>query len=174
MDTKEPDRPPGVPDRGQASGWEHLRVEGAVTRPLALTASDLAGLRREELVEDVPPKKGRAARVLAWEGVPVGEVLSAAGPLAEARYVTFSAGGFSMALTLAEAWDGNALLALRLNGQPLPPGRGGPCRLVGAGEDCWFSIKWLEHIEVTADRPVETAREIALRAVGQLGPPGDA
>jgi DMSO/TMAO reductase YedYZ molybdopterin-dependent catalytic subunit len=105
--------------------------------------------------------------------VPAGEVLSAAGPLAEARYVTFSAGEFSMALTLEEARTGNALLALRLNSHPLPPGRGGPCRLVGAGQDCWFNIKWLEHMEVTADRPAETAREIALTAVGQLKPPGN-
>ncbi len=42
------------------------------------------------------------------------------------------------------------------------------CRLVVAGKDCFVSIKWVDYIEITAARPAETAREIALRRIGRL------
>ena len=174
MDKEELDQLPSHPEHGPASRWEHLRVDGAVARPLTLTAADLAGLRKAEIVEDFPCEQGWVVRSLEWEGVPVGDVLSAAGLLGEARYVSFSAGNFSVALTLEEAQADNALLAMRLNGRPLPSDHGGPCRLVVPGTDCFASIKWLDHMEVTAERPAETAREIALTRIGKLNPPDKA
>ena len=159
---------PDHPDGGQASAWQRLRVDGAVARPLTLTPEDLARLGRGEMVEDFKCEEGWVVPGQAWEGVPVGKILGAAGPLAEARYVSFSAGGFTAAITLEEAYDATALLALRLNGEPLTPGHGGPCRLVVSGKDCFVSVKWVDHIEVTVEQPAETAREIALRRIGRL------
>ena len=46
MDKEELDQLPSHPDHGQPSQWRHLRVDGAVARPLTLTAADLAGLRK--------------------------------------------------------------------------------------------------------------------------------
>ena len=162
------DQLPDHPDGGQASAWERLVVDGAVARPLALSAEDLAKLGRGEMVEDFNCEEGWVVPGQAWEGVPVGKILSAAGLLAEARYVSFSAGRFTAVVTLERAHDATALLALRLNGEPLTPGHGGPCRLVIAGQDCFDSVKWVDHIEVTVDQPVETAREISLRRIGKL------
>ena len=168
MDVTELEQLPTFPDRGPAPGWESLRVDGRVAHPLALTADDLARLPQSKITEDFLCKEGWVVPAQVWEGVPVGELLAAAGPLAEAKYVAFSAGEFSVALDLKEAKAGSALLALRLNGQPLPPDHGGPCRLVVPGADCYTSIKWLDHVEVTEVQPVETAREIALGRIGQL------
>ena len=162
------DQLPDHPDGGQAGAWKRLRVDGAVARPLTLTAEDLAKLGRGEMVEDFNCEEGWVVPGQAWEGVPVGKILSAAGLLAEARYVSFSAGRFTAVVTLERAHDATALLALRLNGEPLTPGHGGPCRLVIAGQDCFDSVKWVDHIEVTVDQPVETAREISLRRIGKL------
>ncbi len=168
MDVVELKQLPSFPDGGQASRWGRLRVDGAVARPLTLTVEDLARLARGQMVEDFPCEEGWVVRAQEWEGVPVRELLRAVGTLAEARYVSFSAEGFSTALTLEEAQALNALLAMRLNGEPLSPGHGGPCRLVVPGKDCFISVKWVDHIEVTAAPPAETAREIALRRIGKL------
>ncbi len=159
---------PDHPDGGLASAWERLRVDGAVARPLTLTAEDLAKLGRGEMVEDFKCEEGWVVPGQAWEGVPVGKILNAAGPLAEARFVSFSAGRFTAVITLERAHDATALLALRLNGESLTPGHGGPCRLVIAEQDCFDSVKWVDHIEVSIEEPEGTAREISLRRIGKL------
>ncbi len=150
-----------------------LRVHGLVAYPLTLTAEDLLKLPTRKLVDDFHCEEGWVVSNLEWEGVPVKEVLRAAEPLAEAGYATFSQGDFSLVLTLEEAGASNALLALRLNGQPLPAAHGAPCRLVVAGKECYCSVKRLERIEVTSDRPATTAREIALRRIGNKSAPGN-
>ncbi len=174
MDYTEIEQLPSFPDRGRASAWEHLRVDGRVAHSLALTAEDLARLPRSEIVEDFPCEEGWVVRAQVWEGVLVRDVLAAAGPLAEAKYAAFSAGHFSVALTLEEAQADKTLLAIRLNGQPLPPAHGGPCRLVDPVKDCYTSIKWLDHVEVTEARPAETARVIALTRIGKMEASGSA
>ena len=156
---------------GRASQWEQLRVHGLVARPLMLTHVDLAGLPASEIIEDFRCEEGWIVPAQAWQGVPVREVLKAAEPLAEAEYVAFSEGGFSVALSIEEAQASNALLALRLNGESLPPVHGGPCRLVIPGKDCYFSIKWLDQMEVTSTRPVDTARDIALGRIEKTDAP---
>ena len=125
-------------------------------------------------MDDFHCEEGWVVSDLEWEEVPVKEVLRAAEPLAEAGYAAFSQGDFSLVLTLEEARASNALLALRLNGQPLSAAHGAPCRLVVAGKESYFSVKWLQRIEVTSDRPADTAREIAPRRPGpvQRQPPG--
>ena len=39
------------------------------------------------------------------------------------------------------------------------PEHGGPCRLVAPGQACYFSVKWVERILVTAERPQDTRRQ---------------
>jgi len=55
-----------------------------------------------------------------------------------------------------------SILALRLNGELLPPEHGGPCRLVVAGKACYYSVKWVERVRLAAAPPVDTAHDIAL------------
>lgn len=149
-----------------------LSVRGLVKNTLTLTASDLAKLSAIMLVDDFDCEEGWVTPDLEWEGVTVKDVLAIAKPLADAGYVTFSQGGFPVALTLEEARSSNALLAIRLNGQSLTVEHGAPCQLVVAGKECYSSIKWLERIEVTAERPADTAQDIALRRIG-VGSPAE-
>jgi DMSO/TMAO reductase YedYZ molybdopterin-dependent catalytic subunit len=55
----------------------------------------------------------------------------------------------------------HVLLANRLNGEALPEAHGGPCRLLIAGGVCYASVKWVDHIRLAAERPEETAPDIA-------------
>jgi DMSO/TMAO reductase YedYZ molybdopterin-dependent catalytic subunit len=59
----------------------------------------------------------------------------------------------------------DALLAVELDGRPLPVEHGGPARLVPttADSDCWESVKWVTTLEVCTSEPVadDTAENIA-------------
>ncbi len=166
MDMVELEHLPSFPDRGQASKWKSLRVHGLVKHTRTLSAEDMVRLTQEEMVEDFECEEGWVVPSQVWGGVPVCEVLNASSPLPEAKYVSFSAADFEIGLPLEEAMSPGALLASRLNGRPLAPEHGGPCRLVIVGKECFYSIKWVDNIEVTATRPTDTAKEIALKRIG--------
>lgn len=141
--------------------WRQLRVEGLVARPLALDWDGLKALAQGELVDDFRCVDGWVVRDQRWEGVPLAALLGIAGPLDGADYVAFSAGGYTVAMTMPEARESGVVLALRLNGEWLPAEHGGPCRLMAQGRDCYFSVKWLDRIQLLAEPARETGQAIA-------------
>ena len=66
----------------------------------------------------------------------------------------------------------DALLAVDLDGEPVPERHGGPARLVPRGDDadCWESVKWVSTVAVLSTRPegADTARELALDRAGEV------
>ncbi len=100
----------------------------------------------------------RAVGAALWEGVRLSTLLDHAAPRGPAREVVFSGadrgevGGrrraFARSLSVPEAARGTAVVALRMNGEPLRPEHGGPVRLVVPG---WYGmawVKWLTQIAV--------------------------
>ena len=61
----------------------------------------------------------------------------------------------------AEALAGGALLARSLNGQLLTPAHGAPLRLVAPGRVCWYSVKWVDRLEILADEAATTGASLA-------------
>jgi DMSO/TMAO reductase YedYZ molybdopterin-dependent catalytic subunit len=90
----------------------------------------------------------------------VAALLARAEPRAEARWVQASAGEFSVPLPLETATQ--ALLALELDGRPLPLEHGGPVRLLVRGGDCFTSVKWLDRLELRSEPAPNTARSTAI------------
>jgi DMSO/TMAO reductase YedYZ molybdopterin-dependent catalytic subunit len=98
-----------------------------------------------------------------WEGVPLREVLAAAGKLGNARRVYFFGFHnddpkqmFRSSLAMNQALDTPPgelppFVAYRLNGGPIPLERGGPVRMVVPWAHGFKSIKWLQRIVVTND-----------------------
>jgi len=99
---------------------------------------------------------------LAWEGVPVLPLLQSLdlSPDASVRFLTANGkdvppvpGGADMIksypLTAPQLKD--AILALRLNGQPIPTIHGGPVRLVIPGYYGNMSVKWLTDLMLTPE-----------------------
>ena len=82
------------------------------------------------------------------------DLLSAAGPQAGARFITFHAhdGVYTDTLGLEQALAPETLLADRLDGAPLPPDHGGPLRLVVPTQLGYKSVKWVVRLELTAER----------------------
>lgn len=149
----------------EGTDWHGLRIEGMVRHPVGLSLHDLEQMPQRKLAQDFRCEEGWVVPDQRWEGVSVADLLELAEPLPGARYVALSAGDFTVSLTLEEAMQEGAILALRLDGAALPREHGGPCRLVAAGKTCYYSVKWLDSIQVAAEQPRETGREIALERI---------
>jgi DMSO/TMAO reductase YedYZ molybdopterin-dependent catalytic subunit len=125
----------------------HLRVEGAVEHPLRLAWRDVLGLPQVEMTADMHGGTGWSCRGLRWEGVPLRALVEACEPLASARFVLArDAEVYSACVPLEVASSPDALLALRLDGEPLAAERGGPLRLVLPSRYAWKSVKWLRSL----------------------------
>jgi len=153
---------------GDRSPWTSVEVEGLVEVPLSLNEAGLQSFTKRDSTDDFRCEEGWVAPDQRWAGVAVADVLDRARVLPEARHVCFSAGDFSISMPLQDALESGALLAYELNGTTLTREHGGPCRLIAPGHTCYFSVKWVERVEVLAEVPDTNGREIALSRIGKL------
>ncbi|OZM73480.1 molybdopterin-binding protein [Amycolatopsis antarctica] len=86
-----------------------------------------------------------------WTGVPVGDLLRAAGsaPGAEVRVISLERGGLYATSTLPgeHTADPISLLALRLNGEELDIDHGYPCRIIAPNRPGVLQTKWVQRLE---------------------------
>jgi DMSO/TMAO reductase YedYZ molybdopterin-dependent catalytic subunit len=126
-----------------------LEISGQVLSPRTLAGIDLTALPRVRHVETFVRKDG-APEVRHWCGIRLRDVLALAQPLEGARYVRVCAGSYQLPLALAKA--GAALLCDEVDGRPLQPQQGGPWRLFVPGAHAHTSVKWIDRLELTAER----------------------
>ena len=137
------------------SSWQ-LRIHGMVSREITLTFDQLL---KRPLIEDYitlccvsNPVGGPYIGNARWLGASLGALLREAGIRAGADqlYCT-SADGFTSGTPVQTAMDGrDALLAIGMNGSPLPTAHGFPVRTVVPGLYGYVSAcKWITDIEVT-------------------------
>lgn len=141
--------------RGRAEDWT-LRLHGMVDREVTL---DFARLLAGPLVErDLTlicvsnEVGGDLTGNARWLGLPIAALLRQAGPHPEADMVlSTSADGWTCSTPLDALTDGrDALLAVGMNGEPLPIEHGFPVRLVVPGLYGYVSAtKWVTDLEVT-------------------------
>ncbi len=87
-----------------------------------------------------------------WLGLPIGPLLAQAGPLADADMVlSKSSDGFTAGTPLTALTDGrDSMLAVGMNGEPLPVEHGFPVRMVVPGLYGYVSAtKWVVDLKVT-------------------------
>lgn len=139
-----------------------LRVHGMVERELSLTYDDLLHRKMAEgwvtLCCVSNPVGGNLVGNAWWSGVPVREILEEAGVMPGADAVLQSShDGWNCATPLAALTDErNSLLAIAMNGRPLPVRHGFPVRMVVPGLYGYVSAtKWLVDLEVTRFDEVE-------------------
>ncbi len=86
-----------------------------------------------------------------WEGVNFNELVAAAGPKPEAKFVMAHCyGGYSTNLPLALAME-EGILAHKQEGEPLGTSHGWPLRLIVPSIYAWKSAKWVNGIELIAE-----------------------
>jgi DMSO/TMAO reductase YedYZ molybdopterin-dependent catalytic subunit len=160
-----PDNPRPMPP-GQTPGWGHrcdlgihppfdpatwdLRVEGLVANPLRLTWPDFLALPRTRRTTDLHCVEGWTIPDVDCEGVLVADVVRAAAPTPEARFVFLSsADGYSTSLPADRAPD--VLFATAFNGAPIADIDGGPIQLVVPDLYAYKWAKWVRVIEFLAE-----------------------
>ncbi len=156
-------------------GTWRLAVTGMVDSPVQLTFDDLVGMGVDEYAitmtcvsnEVGGPLLGNAI----WLGVPVRDVLAKAGVRPGADMVlSRSVDGFTAGTPLESLTDAglDAILAVGMNGEPLPLEHGFPVRMVVPGLYGYVSAtKWLSELKVTtfaADQAYWTPRGYSAKA----------
>jgi DMSO/TMAO reductase YedYZ molybdopterin-dependent catalytic subunit len=138
----------------RAEDWT-LRITGLVDRPVELSFAELL---RHDLVEaDITMTcisnqvGGDLLGNARWLGVLTRDLLDRARPSRGAdQLVGRSSDGYTCGFPLAAAYDRPCMVAVGMNGEPLPLAHGFPARLVTPGIYGYAgSTKWLSELEVT-------------------------
>ncbi|WP_165068921.1 sulfite oxidase [Paludisphaera rhizosphaerae] len=176
--------------------WEVV-VEGLVEKPLTLSLEDLAGLKTITVPAVLqcagngralfrPRMPGQAWERGAvghaeWSGVRLADLLEKAGVKSDAAHVHMVGGdvppnpkspAFVRSLPLDRARAEDVILALTMNGEPLPILHGGPARVVvpGWGGNCWS--KWIRKLVVSAEEAQSFYMKAGYRIPRTPVPPG--
>ena len=176
-----------------------LQVQGLVEKPLTLALSDLerlpqatveavlqcSGNGRGLFVPRVPGVQWRVGAVgnATWTGARLRDVLALSRPKAQGRHLHLRGAEvpplsttppFLRGIPLEKALHPDTILALKMNGEPIPPYHGSPLRLVVPGWVANDWMKWLGVVEVSADEPKGFFYETAYRFPTRPGAPGAA
>jgi DMSO/TMAO reductase YedYZ molybdopterin-dependent catalytic subunit len=178
-----------VVPRIDANEWK-LKVTGMVDREVEIDWKTLQGKQMQEALVTLTCVSNEVGGDLVgnavWTGWPVRELLAMAGPKAGADMVLqTSIDGFTASTPLSALTDDrNALLAIRMNGEPLPFEHGFPVRVVVPGLYGFVSAtKWVTELKVTtyaadvaywtprgwsATGPIKTASRIDVPKAGAV------
>jgi DMSO/TMAO reductase YedYZ molybdopterin-dependent catalytic subunit len=133
-----------------------LEIGGMVERPLRLTYADLLArpqVERHVTIACVSNEVGGTlVGTATWQGVLLADLLDEAGvqPGAEQVFGT-SVDGWTCGFPVAAATDGrDAMIAVGMNGEPLPVRHGFPARVIVPGLYGYVSAtKWLARLDLT-------------------------
>ena len=138
----------------EPADW-NLTVDGLVDNPYELSYEEI--LEMDLVKKDVTltcvsnEVGGSLVGNAVWTGVPLSEIISRSEPSTGAEQVMcHSVDGFTAGFPIENIFDGRtALLAVGMNGTPLPVIHGFPARLVVAGLYGYVSaVKWIKRIEI--------------------------
>jgi DMSO/TMAO reductase YedYZ molybdopterin-dependent catalytic subunit len=139
----------------RAEDWR-LRVHGMVGHEVHLDFNDLLSkplVERAITLTCVSNEVGgKLLGNAVWLGYPLKDLLSQANPDGDADMVlSTSVDGMTISTPLAELMDGrDAMLAVAMNGEPLPVAHGFPVRMVVPGLYGYVSAtKWVTDLKVT-------------------------
>lgn len=159
-----------------------VTIDGMVQKPITL---DIATLMKRFPPEDRTYRMRCVegwSKVVPWWGIPLGQVIKAANPMSGARYVKFTALAdpevmpgvragvldfpYIEGLRMDEAMHPFTLLAVGIDGQPLPKQNGAPLRLVVPWKYGFKNIKAIVKITLQAEQPTTTWSTIAPNEYG--------
>ncbi len=144
-----------------------LVVDGLVEKAASFSYSDLRSFPRVEQVSDFHCVEGWSVPDLKWGGFRFKEIFDRVKPRPNASHVLFHSFGstgsapqgqshYIESLPVSDLLDPgmDVLLALAMNGKPLPEDNGGPVRLIAPYDLGYKSIKFISRVEfVKGERP---------------------
>jgi DMSO/TMAO reductase YedYZ molybdopterin-dependent catalytic subunit len=134
-----------------ATDWR-LNVDGMVARPASFSLADLSAMPARSQITHLACEEGWSY-IAEWTGVPLSHVLEVAGARPAAKYVVY----FSVqndwwdSVDMNDALHPQTLVALGMNGGPLPVEFGGPIRVRVPRQLGYKNVKYISRITVTDD-----------------------
>lgn len=130
-----------------------LKVAGLIENPVELSLADLRALGQQEFITMHHCIQGWTG-IAQWGGLPMKKLIEHVKPKPSAKVIAFYSFGPSLfsptyyeTQTLDNALKPECLLALEMNGEPLPAIHGAPLRLRVENQLGYKMVKWIERIE---------------------------
>ena len=130
-----------------------LKIRGLIENPVELSWEDLRALGDQETITMHHCIQGWSG-IAQWRGIPMRRLIALVKPKAGAQAIAFYSfgpalfgGAYYETQDLYNAMKPECLLALEMNGKPLPPEYGAPLRLRVENQLGYKMIKWIERIE---------------------------
>jgi sulfoxide reductase catalytic subunit YedY len=132
-----------------SADWQ-FALGGLVSRPRQWSWEELLKLPRKVQVSDFHCVTGWSIYQVTWEGIPLSELLKLSAVEAQAKYVKFYSGDgvYTDALSLEQAHMDDVMVAILMDGKPIPQKLGGPVKLIVPKMYAYKSVKWLQAIEL--------------------------
>jgi len=167
----------------QLDQWS-LSIQGLVQKPVTFRYHDLLNLPQHTMIATLEcignPVGGESIGNAEWEGIPLHRLLELAGAKVDGvDLVMHAVDGYSDSIPLARARETDVLLALKMNGVPLPPDHGFPARMIVPGLYGIKNVKWLSSLElVNYDYKGHWQREgwpeeAPIKPMSRIDQPGD-
>lgn len=138
-----------------------LPIGGLARHPVSLSLEELRGVRDQSQITKHNCIQGWTA-VVQWGGVPLASIIDLVEPLESAKHVVFYAfddkgltegryGFFYGSIPVHLARNPQSILALEMNGEPLPIEHGAPVRVRLETQLGFKMVKWVCAIEFVED-----------------------
>ena len=135
----------GIP-KIDLENWR-LKVYGCVENPLELAYHDLLSMEQEQVRGGLHCVEGWSIIDVLWEGVKIKTIAQKARYLPSSKWLIFKGlEGYSAPVQIDYALSEDSIIALRMNGKPLPLEHGFPARPIIPRIYAWKSVKWLTEI----------------------------
>ena len=143
-----------IPPQLNLDQWS-LKITGKVNNPITLNKDSLMALPAKdeyatlECISNTINPPAALISTAKWTGVSLAGLLNQAGLTSDAKYVVFhSADGYTVGIPLDRATRPEAILAYKMNDEPLPNEHGFPLRTIVPGIYGMMNAKWITEIEV--------------------------
>ncbi|MHB8573514.1 MAG: molybdopterin-dependent oxidoreductase [Candidatus Dormibacteria bacterium] len=130
-----------------------LRLDGMVRSPTTLNHAQVMALPMDSQVSDFHCVTGWQVDGVHWRGVRIQTLIDLVTPLAGATHCTLYSfdGAYVDNLSLGTLLLPDTMLAVMMDGMPLPDEQGAPMRLVVPRMFGYKSVKWVNRIEFTSE-----------------------
>lgn len=171
----------GLVDRTVEIGLDDLRRLPQVTTQAMLECAGSGRTAFDPVPRGTPWSRTGGMGCPRWTGVRLSDVLRLAGVQGAAKHVAFGGADVGAVATappvvrsipIAKAMDAHTLVAIAINGEPLPAVHGFPMRAMVPGWVGSASIKWLNSIQLLDAPFAGTYMDDSYRIPRQPVPPG--
>ncbi|MBP1931939.1 molybdopterin-dependent oxidoreductase [Ammoniphilus resinae] len=138
-----------------SNDWK-FEIGGLVAKPQHWSWEQFSSLPRKVQVSDFHCVTGWSVYKVTWEGIPLSELLEMAKEGPSAKYVKFYSGDkvYTDSLSLEQSRMEDVMVAVLMDGKPIPQKLGGPVRLIIPKMYAYKSVKWLQAIELIEEEHI--------------------